>query len=1239
MANGKLEFAVALKLITQNFEKGLSVFKRGIHQMRTHTLAMVSAFGAGTIGLSNLISSFKDAARETSKAQTALKNVSKSGKEFAEELSFVRNLAKEYGQGINEITSSYASFKAAADVSGLAVEKQRKVFEAMTRATIAFGLGTYESSLSFKALQQMMSKGKISSEELRRQMGEHIPLAMEAMARAAGVSMEGLDAALKKGEILSKDVLPKFADELNKMLPSVDTDNLETSFSRLRNKIVEIVEDNGIIQKIKRIIDTTTQLVGFLADNIGSIFTALISLRLGSLLSGLFASIKKEHEDEIKLLEARYQKSVDIQRHNVRKVREAREQHLSLERKKSDELLKIENKHRASIEMEDKKLFDIRKKQADKEVRLREATRETDRRKLTRSLEDLKQAEETALAQRANNEVRYNSDRLIAIDKVNSKYKQSISQAKAEVEVRRNAQRAELEEARKISNELLEKRNQEVTLWGVATKQISAMWKGVKVAIQSAFRAMVWGAIIDLISTIVMKVAGWIKEQARLNDLLNHSAEAIEKAGELTDNESVKMRTILSHLEENIQARKRDNSLIDSANSLLGTQISQESQLVSILRQKLRLKGDEKKLEEALKRRAELDEEEKKAVSGANLRGVPGRNIDEALSHENAYSRSKYTQYATITSNNYGSLDNGFDFSHLKRIKKAGEELDRTIAALSGNIESTKKNIDYTVRKSKFLADVEDVKNLAGVPKSKKKEKITELSYLFLYDLGVKPKDVNDKRLSGYGSFYTDKKKSELNISTSGGKNRGSSESSGYTHIDPIKQSEDEFYRGIREFTNQLSAGVITQKEYQESVSDLSDRTRKEISAHLGESAAGNSVFVQAQKYLLSEGKGAREYDTRRSELDKELAIALQKHQDGLFSLEAYNEERRRLIGGFIVGSYDIPDLTDEEKNNRTLLGNVYAQIPTSGSRKERDTTFDYRLDDLGRKKAELDAITDEIERLQGLLDDSVIPLKEISDELARLKAEASTMEQAIRISEIQDDIKELQNEIRDGFIDGVTNSIGALSGLYGSVKEVMSLFSDEEKDPFEKMLKTLSGIVSIIEQVMGLVGVFEKIAKATDAATMAQNALSVATIANNAATTSSEAAASATRAAIQKKELSNTKKAILAQLLKKYIAIPAGGEALAMAQYLMINGMIESAGAFKDGGLISYGSYTGDKTLAFVNRGERVVNAEQQRWLENLSNGWLFGRSDNISLSGEFRLRDRDLVAIIDKYNRRKSR
>ena len=160
---------------------------------------------------------------------TALKNVSGGMAQFADNQRFLIDMARKYGLEINALTDNYAKFTAAASISGMSMMEQRKIFESVSRAVTAFGMSADDSNGVFLALSQMMSKGKISSEELRLQMGERLPVALQAMAKAAGTSVAGLDKLLKQGKLMSVDILPKFADALNEMIPNVDTDNLETS--------------------------------------------------------------------------------------------------------------------------------------------------------------------------------------------------------------------------------------------------------------------------------------------------------------------------------------------------------------------------------------------------------------------------------------------------------------------------------------------------------------------------------------------------------------------------------------------------------------------------------------------------------------------------------------------------------------------------------------------------------------------------------------------------------------------------------------------------------------------------------------------------------------------------------------------------------------------------------------------------------------------------------------------------
>lgn len=273
----KLSFAIAINLLTENFKRGTSQVKSGLKAMQMQVLTFAAALGTGGLGLSNFVSRLIDVARETNRVTTALKNVSGSTGQFADNQRYLIDLAKKYGLEINALTGNFAKFTAAASISGMSMGEQRKIFESVSRACTAFGMSADDSNGVFLALSQIMSKGKISSEELRLQMGERLPIALQAMAKAAGVSVAGLDKLLKQGKLMSADVLPKFAEALNEMIPNVDTDNLETSVNRLKNAFTEFTKSTGIESLYKRLVDGCASAVRYIQNNLKVLLTWIVS--------------------------------------------------------------------------------------------------------------------------------------------------------------------------------------------------------------------------------------------------------------------------------------------------------------------------------------------------------------------------------------------------------------------------------------------------------------------------------------------------------------------------------------------------------------------------------------------------------------------------------------------------------------------------------------------------------------------------------------------------------------------------------------------------------------------------------------------------------------------------------------------------------------------------------------------------------------------------------------------------
>lgn len=285
---GKLSFSIAINLLTENFKRGTSSVKNGLKSIQAQILTFAAALGFAGVSLSNFFSQLIQVARETSKAVTALKNVSGNTAQFADNLRFTTQLAQKYGVYVNDITSNYAKFTAAANIAGMAIADQRKLFESLSRAASGFGMSADDTNGVFLAITQMMGKGKIQAEELRGQLGERLPIAMQAMAKAAGTTVAGLDSIMKKGKLLSAEVLPKFADALNEMMPNVDTDNIETSLNRLKNAFQEFTQNTGIQSAYKNLIDSITGLVQKATKNIQALVAQLVAVLIGVSLGRFF---------------------------------------------------------------------------------------------------------------------------------------------------------------------------------------------------------------------------------------------------------------------------------------------------------------------------------------------------------------------------------------------------------------------------------------------------------------------------------------------------------------------------------------------------------------------------------------------------------------------------------------------------------------------------------------------------------------------------------------------------------------------------------------------------------------------------------------------------------------------------------------------------------------------------------------------------------------------------------------
>ena len=300
MARDNMSFRTALTLNAKQFNKGVKEIQASLRNLKGSFLEFSSAIGIG-LGLGNFISNLKETAVKMSVAQQTLQNVSKATTEYEgtlghvnvtlnryqENLKFVKELSQKYGQDLIVLTHEYAQFTAAADGCGMSLENQRVLYEALVRAAATFHMSEDKTRDMMVAVTQMMSKGKITAEELRRQLGNHLPGAFNLMAKAAGVSTGELEKMMKNGEAIATELLPKFAVELNKLTKDAHFESLQISLNQFKNAWYGLTEATNFENMFTNLVDAGVKSLNFLADHFKSFKNMILTIILSGVVNKL----------------------------------------------------------------------------------------------------------------------------------------------------------------------------------------------------------------------------------------------------------------------------------------------------------------------------------------------------------------------------------------------------------------------------------------------------------------------------------------------------------------------------------------------------------------------------------------------------------------------------------------------------------------------------------------------------------------------------------------------------------------------------------------------------------------------------------------------------------------------------------------------------------------------------------------------------------------------------------------
>lgn len=219
------------------------------------------AFAAISTGVA--VKGLWDAGVASQRLNLAFEAIGGSAKAATDELAFVRAESERLGLVFPEVAESYKKIFAAATAGNIPLETSRKIFSGMSEGFVALGMDGERVKLSLQAVAQMMGKNQVMAEELKQQLGEHFPVAIQYFARAAGVSVlaffdmmkageVGIDTLKKASDLISADFGPKAEEAANMAIGSLS--KFQTAWFDLKT----LIANSGFLAAATNALKTLT---------------------------------------------------------------------------------------------------------------------------------------------------------------------------------------------------------------------------------------------------------------------------------------------------------------------------------------------------------------------------------------------------------------------------------------------------------------------------------------------------------------------------------------------------------------------------------------------------------------------------------------------------------------------------------------------------------------------------------------------------------------------------------------------------------------------------------------------------------------------------------------------------------------------------------------------------------------------------------------------------------------------
>ena len=187
-------------------DKAASLFKNSMGQIAAGNLVADA--------IASVIERVKEMGREFIRSivqldqmRRGLNAIYKDAATTARQIDFLRRTASDAGVSFGGLSAEFVKFSASMHNANVPMAEANALFASVVRASTSLGLGAEETAGSLNALAQMASKGVVSMEELRQQLGDRLPGAFGLMAQGLGITETQLVKLVESGKLATRDAI------------------------------------------------------------------------------------------------------------------------------------------------------------------------------------------------------------------------------------------------------------------------------------------------------------------------------------------------------------------------------------------------------------------------------------------------------------------------------------------------------------------------------------------------------------------------------------------------------------------------------------------------------------------------------------------------------------------------------------------------------------------------------------------------------------------------------------------------------------------------------------------------------------------------------------------------------------------------------------------------------------------------------------------------------------------------